>query len=91
MRHPWRALQRNETPEERRRAALRAHEHFLAGEATPAEMRGVVLDSWLRSATATLNPDLAPRAGLSADDLAAARSGHPLTRVLPVIHRLLTE
>lgn len=96
MRNPWRALQRNESPRERRLAAQRAHERFVAGESGTGPdgehaVRDVVLDSWQRSLGATLSPDRAPGQALSADALSRARQGHPLATVLPVVRRLLVE
>ncbi|MEB4613513.1 transcriptional regulator, partial [Leucobacter sp. M11] len=96
MRNPWRALQRHESPRERRRAAEIAHERFVSGERDPgtdaaSAVRDVVLDSWQRSLGATLSPDRAPAQGIGAEELRIAREGHPLAPVLPVVHRLLIE
>lgn len=95
----WRALRHGESVRERRALLERAHEAFITdGALDPelyarfAELRPVVLDSWLRSHGNTIDPDHAPEnVQLTAEELAGLRAAHPIGRVLPVVQRLLQQ
>lgn len=71
-------------------AQRQAHESFLESGTVPAGVRGVVADSWLRSAAAGVDPDahVAPLV-LDGGDLADYRAAHPLSPVLPLLHDVL--
>ncbi|MDT0270184.1 GAF domain-containing protein [Streptomyces sp. DSM 44915] len=67
-----------------------AHEEFLATGWLAGPLRGVVRESWRRSARQGVDPDRpGPRPGLTDDELRDHRRDHPLAAVLPVIRRLL--
>ncbi len=95
----WRALRAGESVSERRALLERAHEAFISdGGDDPAilrrfaQLRPVVLASWLRSHEHTIDPDHAPqRATLTTDEVAQFREVHPIGRVLPVVQRLLMQ
>jgi hypothetical protein len=53
----------------------------------PVGVRGIVADSWLRSAAAGVNADTSdPPITLAADLLADYRAEHPLSRVFPLLY-----
>ncbi|MHA3685192.1 transcriptional regulator [Leucobacter sp. HY1908] len=95
----WRALKAGENVRDRRALLERAHEAFIAdGAADPelferfAQLRPIVLASWLRSHENTIDPDHAPaRAQLTPQALIDLRATHPIGRVLPVVERLLVQ
>jgi transcriptional regulator of acetoin/glycerol metabolism len=72
------------------RAVSAAHEAVLAGDLPGANVRDVVMDSWLRSVAAGVDADrnLAPVL-LDTDDLADYRAEHPLSRVFPLLYDVL--
>ena len=64
-----------------------AHEGLLARGMVPVGVRGMVADSWLRSAAAGVNADKSqPPLTLAADQLAGYRAGHPLAAVVPLLY-----
>ncbi len=74
--------------------AAQAHRHLAAGPAEwyrlPGLLRPPLLDSWLRSLRAGLDPAGGPdRRGLRGAELSRCRDGHPLAAVLPLIDELL--
>lgn len=71
-------------------AGHRAHEIFAESGSVPTDVRGVVADSWLRSAAAGVDPDgqLAPVV-LDRSELTDYRAEHPLSPVLPLLHDVL--
>lgn len=74
--------------------AAQAHRHLAAGPAEwhrlPGLLRPPLLDSWLRSLRAGLDPASGPdRRGLRGAELFRCRDGHPLAAVLPLVDRLL--
>lgn len=78
---------------DRWQATARAREAFLAQPG--AAVRGVrplVRDSWVRSESLHVNPDItsAPVA-LYDDALAHAREAHALRKIIPIVRRLLVE
>ncbi|GAA3630324.1 GAF domain-containing protein [Streptomyces chitinivorans] len=85
----WLALEAGADPAERAGAVRRAHEAFLAGEAVGAPVRGLIADSWRRSARASVPADRTASVDLTDDDLAAHRREHPLGRVMPLFRELL--
>ena len=101
MPRAWQALQRGESARERRRVIEQAYAELIGapdttasadGQALPAQLRPLVYESWLRSCERTLDPVHVPAApGLSADELRELQRLHPMSRVLPVIHRLLLQ
>ncbi|WP_240423295.1 transcriptional regulator [Leucobacter sp. wl10] len=104
MASEWRALRSGESARERRRRLAQAHEAFIAGAvsaddpaslerfAARAELRPVVVESWLRSQQGTIDPFRAPEGpALTGEELAELRRVHPIARVLPVVQRLLFE
>jgi hypothetical protein len=68
----------------------REHARFLETGTAAAQVRGVVADSWLRSAAAGVDPDaqLAPLT-LASDQLQDYRAAHPLSRVFPLLYDVL--
>jgi hypothetical protein len=65
----------------------RAHEDLLARGAAPAGVRGMVAESWLRSAAAGVNVDASqPPIALPADLLCEYRAGHPLAEIFPLLY-----
>lgn len=104
MRNTRQALQRGESVRERRLLLARAHERFVADDAlvadpesretfaAQAELRPVVLDSWLRARRRAVDPNRTPGEGqLSPAELEELQRLHPIARVLPVINRLLLD
>jgi aldehyde dehydrogenase len=89
MSNPWLALEFGADPAERIGQIGRAHERFIAGGPVPAQVRGVVGESWRRSAGARVNPDATAPIELADDDLEAYRGAHLLAPVLPVFRDLL--
>ena len=64
-----------------------AHEGLLAGGIAPVGVRGIVADSWLRSAAAGVDADNSqPPVTLAADLLAEYRAGHTLAAVVPLLY-----
>src|SRR3954465_7479660 len=89
MSNPWLALTVGADPAERITQVGRAHERFLTGEQPVTQVRGVVADSWRRSAGALVSPDSTAPIELSDGELEDYRAAHPLSRVLPIFRDLL--
>ncbi|GGK86004.1 helix-turn-helix domain-containing protein [Mangrovihabitans endophyticus] len=89
MSNPWLALDHDADPLERIRQVARAHERFVTEGRAVAQVRGVVADSWRRSAGARLSADSTAPIELATDDLEAYREAHPLARALPIFRDLL--
>jgi hypothetical protein len=89
--NPWLALEAGVTPAERVGALRRAHEAFVRSGAAPCgQLRGVVTESWRRSARAGVDPDgCGAPIDLSDADLLEYRSQHPLARIMPVLREVL--
>ncbi|MCI0384482.1 GAF domain-containing protein [Streptomyces sp. CNQ085] len=85
----WLALEAGADPAERAGAVRRAHEAFLAGGAVGGPVRGLIADSWRRSAGASVPVDRVAPVDLAGDDLATHRREHPLGRVMPLFRELL--
>jgi hypothetical protein len=65
----------------------RAREDLLERGTVPAGVRGMIADSWLRSAAAGVNADGSPPPiTLAADLLADYRAGHPLAEIFPLLY-----
>ena len=65
----------------------KAQGDLLEQGAAPVGVRGIVADSWLRSAAAGVNADTSdPPITLPADLLADYRAEHPLSRVFPLLY-----
>jgi transcriptional regulator of acetoin/glycerol metabolism len=79
-------------PQERERILAAAHDAFLATGRTDPRIRSLVAESWERSLSAGLDPEYsrAP-VDLLDDELESWRDAHPLSRVIPVIRRLLVD
>lgn len=88
--NPWLALQEGVDPAERVGTLRRAHEMFVRSGTVTDPVRGVVTDSWRRSARAGVDPDAigAPIELIDAD-LEEYRAAHPLSRVVPVLREVL--
>lgn len=101
MSREWRALQRGESATTRRREIERAYERFIADgpessvlteQVRQGAVREIVLNSWRRARTRSVDPDREPRAHtMSDDELRELRRIHPLAAVLPVLERLLVS
>jgi hypothetical protein len=64
-----------------------AQEDLLERGALPAGVRGMVADSWLRSAAAGVNADISsPPITLAAGLLADYRAEHPLAEIFPLVY-----
>ncbi|MFJ5265995.1 GAF domain-containing protein [Streptomyces sp. NPDC088387] len=88
MTDPWVALEPGADPVERARTLRRAHEAFTAAGLMSRPVRGVVADSWRRSARAGVGPDGTAHVELVDGDLGAYRSEHPLGQVMPLVREL---
>ncbi|MDR7279187.1 GAF domain-containing protein [Catenuloplanes atrovinosus] len=88
MSNPWLALHLGADPAERIGQIRRAHDAFING-GTTSQVRSVVVDSWRRSAVASVDPDTTAPTDLTDDELAGYRAAHPLARVLPLFRDLL--
>jgi hypothetical protein len=65
----------------------KAREDLLERGAVPAGVRGMVAESWLRSAAAGVNADSSPPPiTLAADLLADYRAEHPLAGIFPLLY-----
>jgi len=65
----------------------RAREDLLDRGTVPAGVRGMIADSWLRSAAAGVNADGSPPPiTIAADLLADYRAGHPLAGIFPLLY-----
>jgi hypothetical protein len=65
----------------------KAREALLERGTVPAGVRGMIADSWLRSAAAGVNADGSPPPiTLAADLLAGYRAGHPLAGIFPLLY-----
>ncbi|WP_081240820.1 GAF domain-containing protein [Streptomyces viridosporus] len=89
MTDPWVALEPGADPAERVRVLHRAHETFTAAGTVPRPVRGVVADSWRRSARAGVHPDGTADIELTDSDLGAFRAEHPLAHVMPLFRELM--
>lgn len=92
-RNPWLALESGTDPVARARELRRAHATCVGGgEAAPAVVRGLIADSWRRSAGAGVRPEghMPPRLH-SGDDLRELRAEHPLARMMPTLRHLLLD
>jgi hypothetical protein len=68
-----------------------AHSHVIEGRVLEG-VRRLVRESWQRSLQSDIDPDLQLSAlEFDDDDLREYRSAHPLSLVLPIIHRLLVR
>ena len=97
-RNPWLALESGTDPVERARELRKAHATYVgagAGAATmpaPPSVRGLIADSWRRSAGAGVRAEghIPPRVH-SDDDLRRLREEHPLARMMPTLRHLLLD
>ncbi|WP_046469000.1 helix-turn-helix domain-containing protein [Allosalinactinospora lopnorensis] len=88
----WHAWPRGTDPHELRRSVAVARERFLTSGHTPHRLRGLVRESWQRCVLNGVDPDIAfPGVELAEDDLREYRGSHPLSRVMPLIRRLLVN
>jgi hypothetical protein len=86
LRNPWLAIDATTSPALRAREVRHAWERFLGG-GRPESVRGPIVDSWLRSSAAGVDPSVRGSApSVADDDEAAARwEVHPLVTVAPLI------
>ncbi|MGW2704962.1 GAF domain-containing protein [Streptomyces sp. NPDC001340] len=89
MTDPWVALEPGADPAERVRVLRRAHETFTTAGTVPRPVRGVVAESWRRSARAGVGPDGTASVELTDGDLGTYRAEHPLARVMPLFRELM--
>ncbi|NJC72269.1 transcriptional regulator [Planosporangium thailandense] len=88
--NPWLALQAGVDPAERVGVVRRAHEAFVRSGAVGGPVRGVVTESWRRSARAGVDPDtVGAPVDLTDADLEEYRAAHPLSAVVPVLREVL--
>jgi GAF domain len=88
LHNPWLALEVGADPQERSAALRLAHLAFVTSGMVPARVRGVVADSWRRSAR-LVGPEAIAPVDLADAELEAYRSEHPLARVMPLLRDLL--
>ncbi len=94
-RNPWVALESGTDPVERARQLRVAHaSHARAGAVgeAPAVVRGLIADSWRRSAGAGVRPEghVPPRVR-SEHEVRDMREDHPLARMMPTLRHLLLD
>ncbi|WP_432055911.1 GAF domain-containing protein [Streptomyces sp. bgisy022] len=89
MTDSWVALEPGADPAERVRALHRAHATFTEAGTVPRPVRGVVAESWRRSARAGVHPDGGADIELADGDLGTYRAEHPLAHVMPLMRELL--
>jgi hypothetical protein len=80
------------SPETSRLMIERAHDEFVGGNLSDprlGQVRGIVQDSWRRSLAHLVGPDGTPPLDLSAEELEAYRSAHPLAGAMDMIRALL--
>ncbi|WP_336626864.1 MULTISPECIES: GAF domain-containing protein [unclassified Microbacterium] len=83
---------REVSPETSRLMIERAHDEFVGGNLSDprlGQVRGIVQDSWRRSLAHLVGPDGTPPLDLSAEELEAYRSAHPLAGAMDMIRALL--
>ena len=91
----WLSAAVDADPIERARLLRKAHELVLSGRSRPAHsrpriLRDIVLDSWLRSAQAGVDPTRpAPRI-ITEHEAAARLVSHPLGVVVPIVRSMLS-
>ena len=85
----WLSASVDADPIERARLLRRAQEAVFNGQGRPGILRQIVLDSWLRSAQAGVDPTRpAPRI-ISESEAAARLSSHPLGEIVPIVRTML--
>lgn len=89
MTDPWVALGQGADPAQRVRTLLRAHERFTDSGAVDRPVRGVVAESWRRSARARVSPDGTAALALADSELEDYRAQHPLAGVMPLFRELM--
>jgi hypothetical protein len=88
---PWLGVAVDADRLERARLLRRAHELVLSGRPHPAFLRDVVLDSWLRSARAGVDPSRPAPRMLTAGEAAARLAAHQLGRLMPLMRSMLSS
>jgi transcriptional regulator of acetoin/glycerol metabolism len=89
---PWLAWPAGSDPGDLARSVAVAHDSFVTTGQGPASVRGLVLESWLRSRSSGVDPDRhLPPVDLLDDELEAVRRDHVLSSVMPVVRRLLVD
>lgn len=92
MRNPWLAAPFVESVTELSKRLALAHDRVVSDRQASGGVRQLVQESWDRSLSLRLDPSTAnPELALDDDDLREYRKTHPLSLVLPVVHRLLTR
>ncbi|MBG0850439.1 GAF domain-containing protein [Streptomyces spinoverrucosus] len=89
MTDPWVALESGADPAERVRVLHAAYETFTEAGTVPRRVRGVVADSWRRSARAGVRPEGTADIELTGGDLGVHRAEHPLAPVMPLLRELM--
>jgi hypothetical protein len=85
----WLSASVDADPIERARMLRKAHELVFNGQGRPGIVRDIVLDSWLRSANAGVDPSRpAPRI-MGEREAAAKLASHPLGQIVPVVRSML--
>ena len=85
----WLSASVDADPIERARMLRRAREAVFNGRGRPPIVRDIVLDSWLRSARAGVDPARpAPRV-VTEGEAAARLSAHPLGGIVPIVRSML--
>jgi hypothetical protein len=85
----WLSASVDADPIERARMLRKAHELVFNGQGRPGIVRDIVLDSWLRSANAGVDPKRpAPRI-ISEQEAAAKLAAHPLGQIVPIVRSML--
>ena len=92
MPNPWLAAPFGDSVSELSARLALAHDRVISGRQSAGGVRQLVKESWERSLLLQLDPSTAsPELALDDDDLREYRKTHPLSLVLPVVHKLLTR
>ncbi|MBE3558948.1 MAG: GAF domain-containing protein [Ktedonobacteraceae bacterium] len=91
MCNPWLAIDLSRDPRKHASILRRAWEAYLSDGIVQPVVRSVVMQSWQRSAAGGASPEnvLAPVVH-SLDEVRDLWQEHPISRIMPVIHDLLT-
>ena len=85
----WLSAPVDADPIERAKLLRRAREAVFTGQGRPQILREIVLDSWLRSARAGVDPTRPAPKIISETEAADRLSSHRLAGVVPIVRRML--
>jgi hypothetical protein len=85
----WLSASVDADPIERARLLRRAQKAVFNGQSRPQILRDIVLDSWLRSARAGVDPARLPPKIISEDEAADRLMSHRLGAIVPIVRSVL--